>query len=836
MRRQFSILGIVSTLGLLAASGCRPQQPFYFHERGDLGHYVGMATDIEYPDVETTSLDEVEKAKPPLTLDNPMPESTFELSLEEAVRYGLANGTVVRAYRPTAGGAVSDQLLANPQAAVTIFNPALVESDARQGVEAALAAFDAQFAASVFWEKNDTPMNIDTSGFRGIFFRDVTRQDLATFQTQISKFAATGDQFTIRNNVRYDANNNPTRRWRSDYNVNVEAEFRHPFMQGAGVGFNRIAGPGGVPGFNNGVLIARLRVDQSLASLEANVRNLVSDMERAYWELYYSYRSLETAIAGRDSSLKTWRIVWAKYQTSAKGGGALDEAQARHQYYLFAAAVERAQSTLYQNENSLRYMIGLAASDGRLIYPTTEPTTAKVQFDWHDAHGEALVRSPELREQKWVIKQREVDLMAAKNWLLPRLDAVGRYRWLGLGDDLIDPSRAVDADGRVLDAFSSMTGGDFQEWHLGLEARFPFGFRREKAGVRNAQLALTRDRKVYQEQELELSHLLDAAFRDLSRQYHLSQTNFNRYAASVTEVRTAQAAWEAGAAEVSERRSLETLLDAQRRKAEAEVEYHRALVDYNVAITQIHFRKGSLLEYNGVFLAEGPWPAKAYFDARRRARGRDAAKYINYGFTQPKVVSRGPYQQQFGDEGPVLEGSELLPGEAMELTPTPAPTPQEVDRPRQKESLPSPKPLPADQPPKPKEASEPTDQGSPPAGQSKAAGALRILVPSAKANHNEGSDRKVYDLGSMNLSGLADQPGIAPGASGGEPSGVQPAGYYEISAPAGSENPSASSSAWTSPDRPSTGHEPVADPPSPATDPSAPGWKGVPHRGTRPGL
>ncbi len=38
----------------------------------------------------------------------------------------------------------------------------------------------------------------------------------------------------------------------------------------------------------------------------------------------------------------------------------------------------------------------------------------------------------------------------------------------------------------------------------------------------------------------------------------------------------------------------------------------------------VHYRKGSLLDYDGVYLAEGQWPAKAYFDAMRQARKRDA--------------------------------------------------------------------------------------------------------------------------------------------------------------------------------------------------------------------
>jgi hypothetical protein len=94
-----------------------------------------------------------------------------------------------------------------------------------------------------------------------------------------------------------------------------------------------------------------------------------------------------------------------------------------------------------------------------------------------------------------------------------------------------------------------------------------------------------------------------------------------------------------------QRVTLDLLLDAQRRRAEAESAYYRSLVDYNRAIMNVHYRKGSLLEYDGVYLAEGPWPAKAYFDAMRQARKRDAAMYLDYGYTRPNVFSLGPYQQ-----------------------------------------------------------------------------------------------------------------------------------------------------------------------------------------------
>lgn len=708
MRRQFCSLVVSSAAILCAAIGCSPQQPFYFSRPNGGDHYVGVAQQIEYPDLETTSLDEVNGAKAPLTIDNPKPDSYWDLSLEEAIHIALQNSSVIRTLgmagtlaggvelNPTGMVGTPSSLLSAPQTAATIYIPALAEADPRFGVEAALAAFDAQLSSSIFWEKNIVPQN--TSGFVSTFRPPTFKQDVGNSTTEISKTTATGDQFAIRNNIRYTLDNVPAfpvpgaaKRWPNEWLAEIQAEFRHPFLQGAGVGFNRIAGPGAIPGQANGVMIARLRTDQSLADFEASVRNLCGDVEKAYWYLYYAYRRLDSVIAGRDAALQTWRQAKARFDVGGKGGGAQEEAQARQNFLLFETTVEQAQSNLYKTENALRYMLGLSHTDGRLIRPSDEPTTAKVEFDWYDAHAEALTRSVELRRQKWVIKQRELELIAAKNYLLPRLDAVGRYSFSGMGDMLIDPSRNLEPRDPASfppdltpvphSAYGAMTTGDYPSWHLGLEFRMPFGFRREMAGVRFAQLNLMRERKILQEQELELSHQLADAFRDLSQNYMLSQKSYNRWLAARREVEAVQAAYEVGTT------TLDQVLDAQRRQAEAENEYYRNLVQYNLSITLVHFRKGSLLEYDGIYLAEGPWPAKAYFDARRRARHRDASRYINYAFTQPRILSQGPYDQGTGEMA------------AVDDMPIEAPLPVGQPSVAGPESVPGAEPVPGKQPP-----------------------------------------------------------------------------------------------------------------------------------------
>ena len=107
--------------------------------------------------------------------------------------------------------------------------------------------------------------------------------------------------------------NNPTVQFPHDWQTAFQMEIRRPLLQGYGVEYNRIAGPGAIPGFNQGVLIARVNADIALATFEAGVRNMVSDVETAYWELYFAYRNLDTAVQGRDSALQTWQKVHAMY-------------------------------------------------------------------------------------------------------------------------------------------------------------------------------------------------------------------------------------------------------------------------------------------------------------------------------------------------------------------------------------------------------------------------------------------------------------------------------------------------------------------------------------------
>ena len=139
------------------------------------------------------------------------------------------------------------------------------------------------------------------------FFGGGTRlfqQDLNQYQVQLAKRAATGGQYFLRQNTTYDANNAPANLFPHSWDTNIEVEARQPLLQGAGVLYNRIAGPNGTVGQAAGVLIARVNTDISLAEFELGVRNLISNVENAYWDLYFAYRDLHAKIVARDTGVR----------------------------------------------------------------------------------------------------------------------------------------------------------------------------------------------------------------------------------------------------------------------------------------------------------------------------------------------------------------------------------------------------------------------------------------------------------------------------------------------------------------------------------------------------
>ncbi len=662
--------------GCAILSGCAAQKLADDASAG-ISHYTAMATQVETPTVPAPIDESLAHMPGPADVRNAGPVEYWDMSLLEAVEYAMSHARVLQ----DLGGT----LLRAPETVPTTYWVAVQESDPQYGTEAALSAFDAQLSTSLFFQKNDQEFNNRLVGVNGFF-----AQQYDTLEAQISKRAVTGDQFSVRHAVDYNQDNNLANQFTGGaYDTLLEAQVRHPFLQGSGVEFNRIAGPGARPGVYNGVLIARLKTDVSLTEFQIGLRDFVSNLENAYWDLYFAYRDLDAKIKARDEALETWRNINALHQANRRGGETDKEAQAREQYFQFEEEVQNAlvgrelEGTRTNNgstsgtfrglpgvhtaERKLRLLMGLPPTDGRLIRPSDEPPICYVTFDWPELSTQALCNREELRRQRWVVKARELEMIASNNFLRPNLDFVGRYGVRGFGHDLLNTARAP---GDPFDnAYRSLVNGDFPEWQLGLEFSMPIGFRQAHAGVRNAELRLAQSRAVLREQELQVLNNLTGAVDQVGRAFLVLQTSINRTIAARDQLKALRAAYEADKAE------LFVVLDAHRRYTEALSNYFQARVDYALAVRNVQFEKGSLLEYCDIALAEGPWPAKAYKDAAQRERLRGRARRTDFVLRKPPIVSQGTAPQQTMQPAP--GPNDIPPGDsaAKPVEPTSPPTP-----------------------------------------------------------------------------------------------------------------------------------------------------------------
>lgn len=604
----------------------------YFGEKDEydyLTEYEDSELKIQHSTTPSATLDDPIVAEKPHTILANTDRQVRDITLSEAIHLSLTNNRIIRARGDFRNAGT--QLYTNADGVASIYDPAIRNSGVLfggQGVEAALSAFDPRVSSSMVWGNNNAYQNNVLLG-GGIGEGSVLSQDTAQFQSQISKQFGYGAAASISHNWNYNWTNQNFQLFNSAYTGNLALQYTQPLWAGAGTDYTRIAGPfnagfAGITGVSQGVVISRINTDMSLVDFEVNVRNMLKDVEDTYWDLYLAYRTYDAAVEARDSFLESWRFA-SKYQLGGRFSE-LDEQQSREAYYDARQRAENTLQEIYNLETSLRRLCGLPSSDGTILRPSDDPNLSNVDFDWNICLAEALTRREELRRQKWNIKSLELQLGAAESLTNPQLNFVSSYQLNGFGDNLFGSNGAPGTAGANLQsAYRTLFEGDTTGWSAGLQFSMPLGFRSALSQVRNYELRLTKAREVLALQEKEISYELNKTFQDLAWRYQTAQTAYNRWQTAEAQIAGRESRYKLGVPNVETSVLLDQFLTTRRRAAEAEVAFYSSVIEYNKALTDLHFRKGTLLEINNVQLAEGAWTAEAQKDAIRRAWARTFA-------------------------------------------------------------------------------------------------------------------------------------------------------------------------------------------------------------------
>lgn len=669
-------------------TGCKTTEDAdikYAGKDRDMSYYKDAATKIDYPNVAQEQAPQVAQSSEPRRLRHPTKDQIWDMGIDEAIRTALTNSEVLK----DNGSFLSpgNRLLNNPDFTQSVYDVAIQETNilfGQGGPEAALSEFDAQFTTNMTYGLSKQISDSGTIGFNRF---DEQREDVVDARLGLSKIFRNGDSIQLGHNVFYSDQNQSglsARPFPSEYTSRPGrgqdaglpmflAEYRAPLLAGSGSEYTGIAGPiarrptlASTPNVNQGVVIARIRTDISIADFEEAVATMVKDVEETYWDLMLAYRTYDAETMSRNSSLQTWREVRANMEAGKVG--AADEAQARDNFYEIRARTENALAGLYQAELRLRRLLGLAVNDGRVIRPADDPITAELNPEWHTSLAEALVMRPELRKQKWNIKSLELQYEASQSLIRPRLDFVARTEVNGFGDNLISKGTAP---AYRTSAYESLLDGEQAGYTMGFEFSMPLGFRGAHAQVQNYEHRLGKARSILANQELEVSHELANSLQQLDQSYATAKTNFNRRRAAERRLQAFEAEYKVG------RTTLDQLLRSQISLAQAEIAYFQSLIGYNRAIAEVKYRKGTTLREAQVYLTESMWTPDAYAQAMRKAWARSYAFDSPNQSAQPEEFVLENEETQLTAQPAEWHGyAEPIQPQATESVPVPAePTP-----------------------------------------------------------------------------------------------------------------------------------------------------------------
>jgi outer membrane protein TolC len=508
---------------------------------------------IEYRDPSAFPPIPLPPTSPPPTVSVPPAGDIRYFPLDDAIRAALANSRVIRILAGVS--AVSSGR--------TIYDTAIAST----AIDEQLGRFDPFLRVNNNWDHIDVPSAVTGSTFIGRS-RDQYRLDVA-----VTKENPFGGELAFGVNATRELFGSnlllPPPLLNPQTTSSAEFGYTQPLLQGFGRPANLAP-----------VVLARIDTERSFFQLKGAVQEQVRGVLEAYWNLVSARTSAWARRRQVEQADFAHRLADARAR--AQIGPYADAAQARVTLAQFRAQLIAADADVLQQEAALRNLLGLPPWDEAQLIPTSEPTLARVRPNWQELVDLAAARRPDLIELKLILEADEQQLIIANNNALPRLDAVGLYRWNGL-------------EGELPNGNGISTGpGQFTDWTLGVNFSVPLGLRQARASLRQRELILARDQANLEQGLHAASHLLATTVRSLDQTYE--QYLAFKEAREAARINLDRQLAEFRSARVNYLSVLVAITDwGNTITSEAE-----AVAQYNTLLAELELQTGTILETHGV--------------------------------------------------------------------------------------------------------------------------------------------------------------------------------------------------------------------------------------------
>ncbi len=350
--------------------------------------------------------------------------------------------------------------------------------------------------------------------------------------------------------------------------------------------------------------VTALDREKSNAFLQQQVLDVVSEVEKAYWQLVEARREVEV----RSDSITLAEKQRSDTQTriDARTAAPLDIAQPTAEVERRRSDYFLAQENAARAERQLKLLMTDDPSDpiwSQTLTPTDKVDVAIAPVDIQRALSEAMSRRPEIAASTADVRASEAQTALAKDALRPQVDVVGGYSARGLAGThnpntvtfpgVISPFPEVLA-GALGSSYAALFNNRFPDASIGVSVDVPLGRRGAKGDYGAAQAQ-------QRQASLRLSQMRDRVAVDVLNAATALETAASRIQstragleAANPQLRAEQDRFDAGAS------TNFLVLTRQTDLATAQLAEITALADYRKALTDFARATGTLLTDRGI--------------------------------------------------------------------------------------------------------------------------------------------------------------------------------------------------------------------------------------------
>jgi outer membrane protein len=325
------------------------------------------------------------------------------------------------------------------------------------------------------------------------------------------------------------------------------------------------------------IKLARRDVKISELALERMVMDIVNQVEKAYYAVIASRELIR--VAESDFSVKKTFFEENRRRVEVGALAPLDEKLAQSEMALSEINLIVARNNAVDAEAVLKGLIynNFVSQLNVRFNLTDKLLSIPPSLDLYDAFKEAVEKRPDLQVERLNLEKQQIQLKYTFNQLFPRLDLFGTYGLNGL-------------DANLGGALGDIRTREFDNDRYGLSLSFPLSMWAERNRHKSAKEAKAR--------QIESLHALEeTVVQEVEFQVRFIRTTWNTLPLRREQIAYREAAVEAEKRMLAAGKSTSfNVLQIASDLARAQSDEIGALRDYNQALSELAFRKGTTLE------------------------------------------------------------------------------------------------------------------------------------------------------------------------------------------------------------------------------------------------